>query len=98
MNENFIVKRESLQTAAEKESGSGMFQRSRAEGHSGLIYKVAKGFSLPHLEELSKQQLTGVTQVWLRLPPVSRARIGLNCSAVLEGPDSYLDAEMDGEL
>lgn len=40
-DEKFIVRRESLLRAvAEKERGSGIFQRSLAEGHSLLIYRV----------------------------------------------------------
>lgn len=35
-NEEGIVKGESLPTVAKKETDSGIFQRSLAEGHSGL--------------------------------------------------------------
>lgn len=55
---------------------------SRGLWQRGILgYKLAVGFSFPHLEGLSTQQLTGVTQVWLRLAPLSLARIWLNYSA-----------------
>lgn len=83
-----MVEGASLLAVAKKEPPSGIFQRPLAEDHSGLIYRVAVRFSFPHLEELSKQPLTGVTQVWRRLAPASLARLWLNYSAPLEGPAS----------
>lgn len=48
-----MLERASLLAVAKKEPPSGIFQRPLAEDHSGLIYRVAVGFSFPHLEELS---------------------------------------------
>lgn len=69
----------SLLAISKKEGDPGIFQRSLAEGHFSADLQSGDLIFYPHLEELNKQQLTGVTQVWLRLAPVSLAKIWLSC-------------------